>query len=112
MRQQQLTMPPASMPHRFCIMLHAVLSSQTQLIFTPPVHFSNLKVQRGTIIMLTPAGVMLVPVVGLDMPGRVMPVRSIIIALDIDSSFSDPSVRAVRGPRSLDALSAARQGRR
>ena len=46
---QQQHMPPASMVQRFCIMLHAILSSQTQVIFMPPWHFSNLSVQRGTI---------------------------------------------------------------
>jgi hypothetical protein len=48
--QQQEHMPPASMVHRFCIMLQATLSVQLQVIFIPPVHFSNFMVsQRGTI---------------------------------------------------------------
>ena len=47
---QQLTMPPASMVHKFCIMLQAILSSQVQVIFMPPVHFSIFMVQRGTIM--------------------------------------------------------------
>ena len=42
-------MPPASMVQRFCIMLQAIASSQVQVIFMPPVHFSILMVQRGTI---------------------------------------------------------------
>ena len=42
-------MPPASMLHKFCIMLQAVLSSLEQVIFMPPAHFSNFSVQRGTI---------------------------------------------------------------
>ena len=46
---QQLHMPPASMLHRFCIMLQAIASSQEHVIFMPPVHFSNFMVQRGTI---------------------------------------------------------------
>jgi hypothetical protein len=63
--QQQLHMPPASIVHRFCTMLQAILSSQTQVILHPPLHFSILKVQRGTIIQLVP-GVMPVgaPTVG------------------------------------------------
>jgi hypothetical protein len=32
---QQLHMPPCIMAHRFCIMLHAILSSQVQVIFIP-----------------------------------------------------------------------------
>jgi hypothetical protein len=48
---QQLTMPPAIMLHRFCIMLAAVGSSQVQVTFMPPVHFSNFILHRGTIIM-------------------------------------------------------------
>jgi hypothetical protein len=46
---QQLHMPPASMVQRFCIMLQAMVSSQVQVIFMPPLHFSNFIVQRGTI---------------------------------------------------------------
>jgi hypothetical protein len=46
---QQLTMPPCSMVHRFCIMLQAIGSSHEQWIFIPPWHFSNFSVQRGTI---------------------------------------------------------------
>jgi hypothetical protein len=47
--RQQLTMPPWSMVQRFCIMLHAVASVQSHIIFMPPAHFSTLIVQRGTI---------------------------------------------------------------
>jgi hypothetical protein len=80
---QQLTMPPWSMLHRFCIMLHAVGSSQAHVTFMPPVHFSNFMVPRGTIIMLgiigeAPDGIIPVP-----MPGIAIPGRSIIIALVI-----------------------------
>ena len=45
---EQEHMPPASMVQRFCIMLHAIGSSHVQVIFMPPVHFSILIVQRGT----------------------------------------------------------------
>lgn len=85
--QQQLHMPPASMAHRFCTMLAAVLSSQTQTIFMPPVHFSNLKVHLGTIIQFvvgTPTGLP-TPGVVVVIPG--IPVRSSIMALDITDSF-------------------------
>src|SRR5262249_61469105 len=78
----QLHRPPASIVQRFWTMLHAVGSSQEQLIFMPPVHFSNLKVQRGTIIQFETAGTPLGPPIGLvpgaPMPGIAMPVRSII----------------------------------
>jgi hypothetical protein len=46
--QQQLHMPPARDVHRFCSMLADIVSSQVQVIFRPPVHFSILIVQRGT----------------------------------------------------------------
>ena len=46
--QQSEHMPPWSIMQRFCIMLHAIGSSQVQTIFMPPVHFSILMVQRGT----------------------------------------------------------------
>jgi hypothetical protein len=35
--------------HRSCSILQAILSAQLHMIFMPPVHFSNLTVQRGTI---------------------------------------------------------------
>jgi hypothetical protein len=40
--QQQEHIPPCMVMQRFCIMLLAVGSSQTQVTFMPPVHFSNL----------------------------------------------------------------------
>ena len=81
--QQQETMPPASMEQRFCSMLHAVGSSQVQVIFMPPGHFSIFMVQRGTIMKLGVAGAIAgVPAgPGIPMPGMDMPVRSIIIVL-------------------------------
>ena len=54
---QQLHMPPAIIVQRFCIMPADILSSQVQVIFMPPVHFSIVIVQRGTIIMFVPAGI-------------------------------------------------------
>jgi hypothetical protein len=79
--QQQLHMVPCSIVHRFCIMLQAMVSSQVQVIFMPPATFSNLKVQRGTIIMFMPVGMPMVPMVGVLIPGvPVMFMRSIIMA--------------------------------
>ncbi len=86
--QQTEHMPPAIIVQRFCTMLQAILSSQEQVIFIPPVHFSILKVQRGTIIQLVVAGIPVgepivgVPIPGMDMPCIPIPVRSIIM-LDI-----------------------------
>jgi hypothetical protein len=48
--QQQLHRPPVSIVQRFCIMLHAALSSHEHVIFMPPLIFSILNVQRGTIM--------------------------------------------------------------
>jgi hypothetical protein len=62
-------------------MLHAILSSQVQVIFIPPWHLSNFSVQRGTIIQL--AGIVAMPpVMGIPMPVVPMPaiaLRSIIM---------------------------------
>jgi hypothetical protein len=49
--QHMLHMPPAIIVQRFCIIVQAVGSSQTQVIFMPPAHFSTFIVQRGTITM-------------------------------------------------------------
>jgi hypothetical protein len=83
---EQLHIPPASIVHRFCTMLVAISSSQLQVIFMPPLTFSILMVQRGTIMKLGPAGIPVgAPMPGVAMPGAAMPgmpiaVRSIIIA--------------------------------
>ena len=49
--QQQLHMPPAIILHRFCSVATLISSSQLQVSFMPPAHFSNFIVQRGTIII-------------------------------------------------------------
>jgi hypothetical protein len=86
MVQQQDTMPPASMEQSCCIMPHAAASSQTQVIFIPPLHFSIFMVQRGTIVKLGAVIGMGEPMAGIPMPGTPiagipMLVRSIISAL-------------------------------
>jgi hypothetical protein len=82
---QQLHMPPASMVHKFCTMLLAMASSQEQVIFIPPVHFSILNLHRGTMVQfgapVIPAGP---PIVGIPIPDTPIPcipipVRSIIM---------------------------------
>ena len=94
--QQQLHMPPASIVHRFCTMLQAIGSLHEQVIFMPPVHFSTLKVQRGTIMKLVPVGtvpgvpIVGVPIPGTPRPGIPIPVRSIITVLDMAKSFQGP----------------------
>jgi hypothetical protein len=94
----QLHMPPCSIWQRFCTMLHAILSSQEQVILSPPWHFSTLKVQRGTIIVEGTADG--VPTDGVAMPGTPIPgipmlVRSIITVLDMPNSF--PGLARVSG---------------
>jgi hypothetical protein len=98
---QQVHMLPASIVHRFCIMLRATLSSQTQVIFIPPLQCSILKVHRGTIIKFPRAGIAGdAPIWGAPMPGAPMPCIAIparsIIMLDIDLilSFLEPLCRS------------------
>ena len=50
-RQQQLHMPPASILHMFCNVVHDRSSSQSQCTFMPSLHFSNRIVQRVTMHM-------------------------------------------------------------
>jgi len=47
-RQQQLHSPSHNMRHMFCSVAAIVSSSHVQQIFVPPVIFSNLISQRGT----------------------------------------------------------------
>jgi hypothetical protein len=105
--QQRLIMPPAIILHMFCSVAAAISSSQVQVSFMPPLHFSIFIVQRGTMAMPR-LGIMLGipdiwPIEGipLDMPAApiIMP-RSIIIALDIASSSLS---RAPNGPQRQQA---------
>src|SRR5262249_26274596 len=79
------------------------LSSQVQVIRMPPVHFSKLTMQRGTINQLTPTGIVLgAPTAGAAMPGTLIPgipipIRSIINALDMSRTpFFGPAAGRVR----------------
>ena len=91
--QQQLHIVPASVTHRFCSMLHAILSAQLQTIFMPPVHFSNFSVQRGTIALIVGVAGMPIPVlVGPGMPivvGTIV-VGAIIVLVMIQSPLCIP----------------------
>ena len=95
--------PPAVIVQRFCSMPAETLSSQTQLIFIPPAHFSKLILQRGTIIMFMPAGVaagdpIMPGAPGILMPGIPIPIRSVVIAaISFCLSFFD--VFGVEGVR-------------
>ncbi len=116
--QQQLTMPPAIMEQRFCIMAQAAGSEQVQVIFIPPVHFSILNMQRGTITMFGAMGVAVPPIPVAPMPGMPMVGRSIIIVpvmintpivgilgvmaiknCSVSAIFSHPSAKNVRKQR-------------
>jgi hypothetical protein len=84
---QQLHRPPCIMLHRFCIMLHAVLSSQVQVIFIPPWQRSNFIVQRGTIIQL--AGIEAVPGMPAEViPAVPMPIMALRSIIRLDISFT------------------------
>jgi hypothetical protein len=74
---EQLTMPPVIMVQRFCIMVQAALSSQVQVIFMPPVHFSIFMVQRGIMSHWAPVGALMGMLPGVPMAG--IAVRSIIM---------------------------------
>jgi hypothetical protein len=76
---QQLTMPPVIMVQRFCIIVQAALSSQVQVIFMPPVHFSIFMVQRGIMSHCAPVGVLIGMLPGVPMAGMFIAVRSIIM---------------------------------
>jgi hypothetical protein len=84
---QQLHMPPAIIVQRFCTMVADILSSHVHVIFIPPLHFSSVSLQRGTIIHWGMVGVVGVPpmvpgVIELA-PAIPMPARSIKIVLVI-----------------------------
>lgn len=68
-------------------MARATASSHEQVIFIPPLIFSTVILQRGTIIMLGATGEAPIPgmldIPGIPMPGIPIPDRSIIIVLVI-----------------------------
>jgi hypothetical protein len=113
MRQQQEHMPPASMVHRFWTMLAPTLSSQEQWIFMPPWHFSSLRVQRGTIIVV--AGIAAgAPIVGVLMPGMLIPgipnpVRSIIMVAILASFTLAWAIREADIPSKPDHRASRRK---
>jgi hypothetical protein len=83
---QQLHIPPAIIVQRFCSIPAEALSSQTQVIFIPPLHFSNVILHRGTIVMFVAEGVVAAgPVI--PMPGIPITGRSVIMALIIVHPF-------------------------
>ena len=87
--QQIEHMPPAIMVQRFCIMAQAVGSSQVQVIFMPPAHFSIFMVQRGTMTILGAIGFIgMVPGIPMFPVEVVIPVEVIgfIIAVTIVQS--------------------------
>jgi hypothetical protein len=74
--QQNEHMPPAIIEQRFCIIVQAVASSQLQVTFIPPVHFSIFIMQRGTMTMFGVIGA-----AGIAIPdGAVMPMPAVAIA--------------------------------
>jgi hypothetical protein len=95
---QQLHIPPAIIVHKFCIIPAEAWSSQTQVIFIPPVHFSNVILHRGTIIMFVADGaVAACPF--MPMPGIPIRFRSAIIVVIVTWSFSRCCLRRPTAPR-------------
>jgi hypothetical protein len=109
---QQLHIPPAIIVQRFCSIPAVTLSSQTQVIFIPPVHFSKVILHRGTIIMFMSAGAAAgppiipavpgIPMPDIPMPGIPIPPRSVImvVMLSIHPFSQRPPGATVRPPTS------------
>jgi hypothetical protein len=113
---QQLTIPPAAIVQRFWSMPAETLSSQVQVIFIPPVHFSKVMVQRGTIIMFMPAGVAAgAPIIpaGPAIPTPAMPIpgRSVIIAFIVGRLLPGCLVRSPRASPTPGLQVGAHSGR-
>jgi hypothetical protein len=95
---QQPHMPPLSIMQRFCSMPADIASSQVQVIFIPPRHFSIVIVHRGTIIMFMPVDIDAAPpiiavlMLGAPMPGALCPARSItLVAIRLAPEVSGTS---------------------
>ena len=83
--QHRLHMPPAIIAQRFCIMVQAAGSSQVQVIFIPPWHFSTFMVQRGTMTMFGVAVGMPALIAPPAVPIAPMAAGFIIIAVVIEN---------------------------
>jgi hypothetical protein len=81
--QQQLHMLPAIILHMFCKVAAAISSSQVQVIFMPPAHFSIFMSQRGTMHICIIPGAMpgIMPVE--EGPIEVIPPMGAIMLLSI-----------------------------
>jgi hypothetical protein len=82
---QQLHIPPAIIVQRFCSIPADTLSSQTQVIFIPPSHFSNFILHRGIIIMFVAGAA----ASGIPIPIPRIPItfRSVIMAFIVGDPF-------------------------
>jgi hypothetical protein len=104
--QQQLHMLPAIILHMFCNVAAESSSSQVQVIFMPPLHFSIFIVQRGTMHICMPPGA----AAGMppDMGEPIVPMEPIIplsmtIMLVIVNSFVTGR-KNDRGPSAVDLV--------
>jgi hypothetical protein len=86
---QQLTIPPAIMEQRFCIMVQAALSSQVQVSFMPSLLRSIFMVQRGIMSHCAPVGMDMGMVAKLApaIMGMFIADRSIIMVDIAENSF-------------------------
>lgn len=100
---QQFIMPPAIIFIMFCIMERCIMSSQTQVIFMPPSHFSIFMVHRGIIIMPFMAGIIM------GMPAGIMAVIGIS---GIVLVMLDPQVGVEFSSRTMRLIASAYSARR
>jgi hypothetical protein len=92
---QQAIMPPAIIFIMFCIMPQCILSSHVHMIFMPPSHFSIFIVQRGIIIMLPIAGIIM------GMPGVIIEGISgivLVMSSSLQEHFEKRRCRNLRQP--------------
>ena len=99
---EQLQSEPAIILHMFCKVPAATSSSQVQVIFMPPLHFSTFMVQRGTMHIWAPSGAaegIELPAIGMPIEpiGLIMPLSIIIIAV-----IPKPFVLGQNGPSLSD----------
>jgi len=104
--QHRLNIPPAIILHMFCRVAADISSSHVQVTFMPPAHFSTFIVQRGTMhrpcIIADMPGIW--PCIGVEpdmLIGLFVRLRSIIIALDIETPFASAAPKRLRpgGPQ-------------
>src|ERR1700722_322563 len=96
--------PPAIMLHKFCIIMAEVLSSQVQIIFIPPAHFSIFIMHWGTMPDMLGEPPIIGPAIGIPIMPPPIPAVPIPIIRSLVIMFMAISFQLIRRPIPAEVL--------